>query len=83
MNSRRTIAHDRALKAKLALQDEMAKVAYRIEHEGFDFSFADYSDWREVKDPKFHALRRAYLKAMRALKSHVRKVSKSTYPSMR
>lgn len=48
-------------------QDLLAK----IEWEGFDYTFADYSDWKEIKDKKFHELREAFVKAREALTKYI------------
>jgi hypothetical protein len=31
-----------------------------MHHEGFDYAFTDYSQFKKVKDTKFHELRKAY-----------------------
>ena len=38
-----------------------------VENEGFDYAFAHYSAFDEIKDEKFHELRKAYLDARQAL----------------
>ena len=35
----------------------------KIDNEGFDYAFIHYSDFKEVKDEKFHQFREAYVKA--------------------
>jgi len=42
-----------------------------IEKEGFDYAFCDYTDFEEIKDEKFHELRKAYVTAATALKEYV------------
>ncbi len=42
------------------------------ESEGFDYAFRFYSDFSEVKDKKFHSLRKAYVKAAQALSDYCR-----------
>jgi len=39
----------------------------KIEKEGFHYAFVGYSDFDEVKDEKFHELRKKYLKALKEL----------------
>lgn len=34
-----------------------------IGYEGFDYCFIDYSDFEQIKDEKFHELRKAYIQA--------------------
>ena len=46
-------------------------VKYRIVDEGMHYTFADYSDFKEIKDEKFHKLRLAYLEAADQLKDYV------------
>ena len=48
---------------------EREKKAVRelVENEGFDYAFAAYIDFREIKDNEFHLLRLAYLNARKAL----------------
>lgn len=38
-----------------------------IANEGFDYAFQHYSDFKEVKDEKFHKLRKEYLQAAKDL----------------
>jgi len=42
-----------------------------IENEGFDYAFINYSDFEDIKDPKFHKLRKAYIKAQKDLQEYV------------
>ena len=42
-----------------------------IRNEGFDYCFLHYSDFPEVKDVKFHKLRRKYLKDREELELYV------------
>lgn len=47
------------------------KVRDLTELEGFDYAFCCYSDFKEIKDLKFHELRRVYLNATRALRDYI------------
>jgi hypothetical protein len=47
-------------------------VQSKIENEGFDYTFRDYSDFKDIKDPKFHELRLAYKAAAEKLADYVR-----------
>lgn len=38
-----------------------------VECEGFDYAFAHYTAFENVKDEEFHRLRKAYLDARKAL----------------
>jgi hypothetical protein len=46
-------------------------LASAIENEGFDYAFRFYSSFEEIKDPKFHALRQAYIKAADELQEYL------------
>jgi hypothetical protein len=49
------------------MEDELENwqsVQYRMDAEGFDYCFEDYSDWNEIEDEKFHELRLGFLKSM-------------------
>jgi hypothetical protein len=43
-----------------------------IESEGFDYAFRFYSSFKDVKDKKFHSLRKAYVKAAQELSDYIR-----------
>jgi hypothetical protein len=51
--------------------EELDYVRATIENEGFDYAFRHYSDFSEVKDARFHRLRKAYEKAANALEEYV------------
>ena len=51
--------------------DPLADVRAAVENEGFDYCFRNYSDFKEVKDKKFHELREAYVKAADALQDYI------------
>ncbi len=42
-----------------------------VESEGFDYTFTDYSSFKEIKDKEFHRLRQAYLDAREALAAYI------------
>lgn len=42
-----------------------------IECEGFEYAFVDYSHFEEVKDERFHELRRAFVKARQELAEYL------------
>jgi hypothetical protein len=53
-------------------QEQFQEVQYRMsEGESFDYCFNGYSDWKEIKDEKFHKLRQEYLKAAKELEAYV------------
>ena len=47
------------------------EILSRIENEGFDYAFAHYSDFSEIKDKEFHNLRKNFLKARKELVDYV------------
>ena len=51
--------------------DEKQEVAFRIDQEGFDYTFMHYSDFSEISDSEFHKLRQAYIDAANALQEYV------------
>lgn len=61
----------KAAKSKPHPKDPMIEVRQCVEKEGFDYAFRHYSDFSQVKSKEFHALRKAYVKAARALEKFV------------
>lgn len=50
---------------------ELDEVRGRVDNEGFHYAFIHYSDFDEVKDKKFHKLRKAYIKATNDLATYI------------
>lgn len=48
-------------------------VQYRMDEEGFDYCFENYSHWDEIKDEEFHRLRLEFLKSMKELREYIDK----------
>ena len=48
-------------------------VQYRMDEEGFDYCFENYSNWDEIKDEEFHRLRLEFLKSMKELREYIDK----------
>lgn len=46
---------------------ELRYVDATVENEGFDYAFVHYTDFKNIKDEKFHELREAFLKARQEL----------------
>jgi len=46
-------------------------VKYRMDAEGFHYCFYRYSNFPEIKDEKFHELRKEYLKSAELLKKYI------------
>ncbi len=42
-------------------------IAGSVEKEGFEGAFVDYSDFKDIQDEEFHAKRKSYLDARKAL----------------
>jgi hypothetical protein len=51
--------------------EERADLLQRIDQEGFEYTFSDYSDWSEIRDPMFHRLRKLFLSSRRRLAQYV------------
>lgn len=52
-------------------KENYENVEYRMVAEGFHYCFVSYSDFPEIKDEKFHQLRKAYIKAAEELRNYV------------
>lgn len=44
-------------------QKDIDEIRDRVNNEGFHYAFVHYSDFSEIKDQKFHDLRRQFLEA--------------------
>ena len=53
------------------LKEDAEDLAYRIDAEGFDYTFDGYSDWDEIQDDEFHRLREAYVDAKNELENYI------------
>ena len=42
-----------------------------VENEGFDYAFAHYSNFHDIKNDEFHKLRRVFLKARKELQEYL------------
>jgi len=42
-----------------------------IYNEGFGYTFEDYSDFDEIKDEKFHQIRKEYIEAAEKLRNYI------------
>lgn len=51
-------------------EEEKKNVKTSAHEEGFDYCFDGYSNFREIKDEKFHELRKAYLNAKKNLENY-------------
>lgn len=57
--------------ADLITTEQREEVSFRIDQEGLDYTLRNYSSFPEVKDPKFHELREAYIAAAEAFESYI------------
>lgn len=46
-------------------------VQNKMEHEGFHYCFKHYSRFDEIKDEKFHELRKNYLESAKLLEDYI------------
>lgn len=53
-------------------KEDWTMVVYRMTGESFDYCWRSYSNFEDIKDDKFHELRRAYIEAACALEKHVK-----------
>jgi hypothetical protein len=58
-------------KDNLEKLEDLQMVQYRMDAEGFDYCFRQYSSFEEIEDPKFHELRLAYINAAAAIEQYV------------
>jgi len=52
-------------------KEDVENLRFRIDSEGFDYCFRDYSSFKEVEDAEFHRLRLAYVEAANALDDYI------------
>jgi len=50
---------------------EAEMLLYKVDMEGFDYCFTDYSDWEEIEDKQFHLLREKYIEAANNLEQYL------------
>lgn len=53
------------------LKKEKNYVRATVENEGFDYAFVHYSDFEDIKDEKFHELRKNFLEAREKLAEYI------------
>lgn len=54
-------------------KENFQSVKQRMGQEGFHYCFESYSNWDEIKDKKFHKLRKQYLESAKLLKEYINK----------
>ena len=55
----------------LEMIENIERLQYKMENEGFDYCFREYSDFKEIKDKEFHKLRKKYCKIADELEDYV------------
>ena len=53
--------------------EDWERVRYRIDDEGMEYCFRQYSDWEEINDEKFHELRLRLINTMEEMREYVDK----------
>lgn len=53
--------------------EDWEAVKYRMNEEGIDYCFENYSNWDEIKDEEFHRLRLEFLQYMKEIREYVDK----------
>ena len=51
--------------------DNFRAVRYRMDNEGIDYCFENYSSFEEIEDEEFHKLRLEFLDSMKKIRSYV------------
>ena len=47
-------------------------VSYRMDNEGIDYCFENYSSFEEIEDEEFHKLRLEFLESMKKIREYVK-----------
>jgi hypothetical protein len=53
--------------------EDWERVRYRIDDEGMEYCFTQYSNWEEINDEKFHELRLRLINLMEEMREYVDK----------
>ncbi len=56
--------------------EDKEDLKFKIDQEGFDYAFREYSSFEEIKDPKFHQLRKEYVAIAKALEDYIENPNK-------
>jgi hypothetical protein len=59
-----------------AEKENWGMVQYRMREEGFHYCFKHYSRFEEIKDEKFHELRKNYLESAKLLEEYINSKNK-------
>jgi len=51
--------------------DNFRSVQYRMDNEGIDYCFENYSSFEEIEDEEFHKLRLEFLSSMKKIRDYV------------
>ena len=51
--------------------DNFRSVQYRMDNEGIDYCFENYSSFEDIEDEEFHKLRKEFLESTKNIRSYV------------
>lgn len=58
--------------SKIILDPEVKdSLEYHLMDDGMEYTLIHYSNWKEIKDPEFHRLRKIYGDAHRAIENYM------------
>ena len=60
----------------MTYKDQLKDLQSIIDNEGFDYTFVNYSSFKEIENITFHKLRVAYIKAQQRLEHYINKHAK-------
>lgn len=52
-------------------KEQCTELMERIGWDGFDYTFADYSNWKNIKDETFQLLRTQFVESRRKLREYI------------
>lgn len=52
-------------------KEELQEVRNKVDWEGFEYAFINYSSWDEIKDPTFQKLKEEYINSHKALEKYI------------
>lgn len=59
------------MKKKTMNLEDIKFLKSKMRWEGFDYCFESYSNWEEIKDKRFHELRKNYLDSKKLLENYI------------
>ena len=61
-------------------KEQLELLLYKIDSEGFDYCFRNYSSFKKITDVKFRELYNNYIAAANALEKYIKKQAKIKIP---